>query len=460
MFKVNSKKFAIKQKFKQNQFLLIIFILLFIFINLTSYANKMPLFHEEPRRVIVAQEMILTGDYIVPKVYQKPYYKKPPFHNWIIALFSLPQGKVTDYSARLVSVLAFLSLGILVYLLLAKMNKNVALTAFLIIMTNYLLMCEYGNKAEPDMLLTTLTFLSYFFYIRNPTQLSSIFISSLFMGAGILTKGVSPVFFYPAMLIYILWKSPRPAQRIKYLVIHLFLSLILPIGWVILYSLHGNLNLLLNIFNSEVKLRTQWSIFNFLKHLIYYPIKIWIVLLPWSLVLFISFRKNVQKNEILETSFIIFIFSLIIFSFLPESRDRYLMPAFPFFAIFAAHHIDENMTVSLKISKFIFKSFILTFLGGSIFFFYKGFYIQIALFIIASLIIFFFQKKEFRVITFSVIISLTFLIAYEHGLYFYRSQIKKDYKNKAEKLANLLTSNKPNTFSSLFRRYFTTTYLC
>ena len=75
---------------------------LFVAANLLCYAGRMPLFHEEPRCAIIAQEMLLTGDYVVPKVYQTPYLKKPPMQNWLIALVSLPAGRVTELTARAV----------------------------------------------------------------------------------------------------------------------------------------------------------------------------------------------------------------------------------------------------------------------------------------------------------------------------------------------------------------------
>ena len=64
----------------------LIIILFFLAVNLLIYVNKMPLYHEEPRRVIIANEMLLKGNYIVPTVCNENYLKKPPFQNWVILL--------------------------------------------------------------------------------------------------------------------------------------------------------------------------------------------------------------------------------------------------------------------------------------------------------------------------------------------------------------------------------------
>ena len=73
---------------------------LYVFVHLLCYTDRMALFHEEPRRAIVAQEMLMSGDYIVPTMYQVPYCKKPPFHNWLIVLTSSVRGEVSGPSAR------------------------------------------------------------------------------------------------------------------------------------------------------------------------------------------------------------------------------------------------------------------------------------------------------------------------------------------------------------------------
>jgi len=408
-------------------------IILFILLNLISYITKMPLFHEEPRRVIVAQEMLLTGDYIVPKVYQKPYWKKPPFQNWMIALFSLPLGKVTDYSARLVSIVFFLITGIFIYWLLQKQNKSVAFTAFLIITTNYLMMCEFGNKAEPDITFTALLFISYYFYMKFPRQWKYYIISSIFMGASILTKGISPLFFYPGLIIYYLFfKKENKTQSLKFLIFHFFLSLLLPLLWLALYYTKGDINILINVFENEIGLRTQSSPSKFLWHLFYYPIKIWIVLLPWSLIVFLTFKKNNHPNEIYQTSFLIFLISIILFTLTPGARDRYLMPAFPFFAIMAAYHINSKCIVPQSISRLVLGFYLISFLAGTVFFLYKGFYLQSIIFTLTGCIIIAILRKKFKILAFALLITTTFLIAFEHGLYFYRSQIKYDYKTPAK----------------------------
>lgn len=60
---------------------------------------------DEPRYAQVAREMVLSGDWLVPRDNQKLYTDKPPLLFWLIGLSSLPAGDVGEASARLPVIL-------------------------------------------------------------------------------------------------------------------------------------------------------------------------------------------------------------------------------------------------------------------------------------------------------------------------------------------------------------------
>jgi 4-amino-4-deoxy-L-arabinose transferase-like glycosyltransferase len=60
----------------------------------------------EPREALVAQAMLLTGNWISPPAYDGDVPSKPPFSHWLISLASLPGGEVTELTSRLPSALA------------------------------------------------------------------------------------------------------------------------------------------------------------------------------------------------------------------------------------------------------------------------------------------------------------------------------------------------------------------
>jgi len=71
-----------------------------------------PLTWEEPRRCLVALEMIYRGDYIVPHVLGEPYRNKPPLLNWLIVLFAGNRANgVGPVPIRLIGLLSLLGIS-------------------------------------------------------------------------------------------------------------------------------------------------------------------------------------------------------------------------------------------------------------------------------------------------------------------------------------------------------------
>lgn len=66
---------------------------------------------DEPYFAEGAREMVVDGRWTVPHVNGKVSPDKPPLFFWLIALFSLPLGTVTSFTARLPSALAALEIG-------------------------------------------------------------------------------------------------------------------------------------------------------------------------------------------------------------------------------------------------------------------------------------------------------------------------------------------------------------
>jgi len=416
---------------------------LFIFFNLIQHTDKFPLTGEEDRRCIIAQEMLLSGDFIHPTVFNVPYYKKPPMHNWLIALFNLGDGQVDRVSARLVSILSLLTIGWSLYLFLLKTHPDKALAGFLAVTTNYLMMCEYGNLAETDIILTLFTLLSFLLYLLNPRNLAYIFISSLFMGAGFLTKGLSPLYFYPAVLLTAFLQKDRRFRQVLLILLHFMLSLILPAIWLWLYAENGNLTELVRIFSSEVSEKSVGSVGTFFWHLIYFPLKIFLVLMPWSMVVLFFIKKRIKKDEIYWTSLFMFAISLLIFTLSPESRDRYLMPAFPAFAILCAYHIDPESFPNILLRKSILIILAVASLGISIFGFMQDYLIQAAIFLLMAVWWLFMSKRNLSTLKFGAVLAAFMLVAYMQGLFFYRAQIRFDHEPGVQAIAEKITEPLP-----------------
>src|SRR5256885_8867684 len=60
---------------------------------------------EEGGRILPAVTMLETGNYLVPQVGSKPYSRKPPLVNWLVAASFKLIGVRNEWTARLPSVL-------------------------------------------------------------------------------------------------------------------------------------------------------------------------------------------------------------------------------------------------------------------------------------------------------------------------------------------------------------------
>lgn len=434
---------SLKDKYRTSRYLPVILISVFIFVNLILHINRVPLFHEEPRRAIIAQEMILTGDYILPKVYQEFYHKKPPLHNWLIAAVSIRDGIVSNFNARIVSVVSLLLVGITVYLLLLRISVDMAFVAFIISVTNYSMLYEYGNKAEPEILQVLFTWLAYFFYIKNPADIRYITISSVCMGLGILTKGVSPLFFYPGLVLHALLNPEIRIKRLKSLFFHLVLSSVLPLTWVVWYYFRTDSHSFINGFLFEVGGRAKGNFRKFFSYLLIYPWEVLAALLPWSLVLFFTFKKEKVKDEVYESSFLIFASSFLIFMITAGSRSRHLMPAFPFFAIVSAFHISPHKPLNQTFSRLSLWVFSGVCLSAGIYFLRGSFYVNGVVFFLLAVISGLISRKQYLILDYILILSLLYLVAYENGIYFHKIKTRPDYKDTAGFLVKDLDKSKP-----------------
>jgi 4-amino-4-deoxy-L-arabinose transferase-like glycosyltransferase len=319
------------------------------------HLDALPLYHEEPRRAIIAQEMILSGDYVSPTVYQQAYTKKPPLQNWLIALLAWPEGVVSNTDARLPSLLSMLGLGAVAFGLLRGRERVDPVLGALAAMTPLLMFLEFGRKSEPDMLLTFLTFASYALYMASmETERTSggggrrrvaFVASAACMGLGILTKGLSPLFFYPGMLVYALVFSGRRWMMVRDIGLHLGLSLVLPLAWLALYVLQGDGERLLSGFSSQVADRVEGGTMDLLRHAAVYPFIVFVSLMPWTGVMLVYWRRiRLVREPLFLSSALIMATSLLVLLLSPNAVDRYYMPAFPFFGVLVGYWLAGRLT--------------------------------------------------------------------------------------------------------------------
>jgi 4-amino-4-deoxy-L-arabinose transferase-like glycosyltransferase len=171
----------------------LILLLVFAVVYLPWLAVEPPIVGLESTRILVAREMVRSGDWIVPTQNGLTYLAKPPFGYWLIAIGSALFGGVGVASARLVSALCMLALALCTALFARReLGARVGLLAGLCVLGTGLCV-EKGLRAELEAsfaLFTSLAILSLFRAVwsdRHSARWSVV--AGVALGAATLIKG-------------------------------------------------------------------------------------------------------------------------------------------------------------------------------------------------------------------------------------------------------------------------------
>jgi 4-amino-4-deoxy-L-arabinose transferase-like glycosyltransferase len=169
---------------------------------------------EEGRRILAGVTMNESGNYLVPRIGSKPYFRKPPFVNWITAASFKLTGVRSEWTARLPSALAIFIVALAIVRLGApSLGPTGSLLAAVIWLTNAGNI-EKGRLIEIEALYISLTALAFIFWIAayraDKTGPRLWLLPAIFLGLGMLAKGPLPhlLFFY-GPVIALLWNNRK-----------------------------------------------------------------------------------------------------------------------------------------------------------------------------------------------------------------------------------------------------------
>ena len=326
----------------------------------------------EPREASVAVSMLESGNWTLPKVYADEFAYKPPMVHWMMALASLPGGRVTELTARLPSAVAYTVLGAMMLIFLGRRVRFQEAFIAVCVMLTCVEIHRAGMTARVDMVLTGFIVAALLQMYRWEEKLSlkglPIVIPLLLSGA-VLTKGpvgiILPLFIFGTYLV--LLRRHSALQIFKSLLYIGVSAAFLPLLWYIAAWRQGG-----DAFLNVVLAENFGRFFHLSEAAIPYDLghkePVWYNLvtlfagfLPWTLLLFFSlfgFNRK-PKNRLTERPTVggrlhrvwasllamdrVRLFSLvaavctIIFYTIPSSkRSVYLMPAYPFISLFVA----------------------------------------------------------------------------------------------------------------------------
>ena len=163
------------------------------------YLGTLPLWQEEPRRALIAETMIQTGDFVVPRYMEDIYLAKPPLYNWVVVGVTTLFGEMNEFSLRFGSVLCLL---FLVFSMLSIHKSWLSKKGLYFLALALALSPEFISKAtlaEIDMCFALLVNLSLWLWFANDRKgvrgISLWLIPAIIVGLAFLTKGSQHLYF-------------------------------------------------------------------------------------------------------------------------------------------------------------------------------------------------------------------------------------------------------------------------
>lgn len=322
------------------------------FLGLTDFYSK-----GEPREAVVAYTMVEHGNWILPINNGGDIPYKPPFFHWCIALFSLLQGHVSEFTSRLPSALALVAMSVGGFVFFAKRkNANMALLATLLSLTAFEVH-RAGINCRVDMVNTAFMVGALFLLFRwwERGKHTMPWLAILCMSGATLTKGpVGMLLPCAVMGVFMLTQRESLWSTVWRLGLTALLSLILPLCWYYAAYLQGgdeflrlvkeeNIDRLLGKMAYESHENPFW--YNFLTLITgWLPYTLLFVfslfVLPWKRFSKSGFMQSVRRAEPMQV-FVWLAFGLILFFYcIPKSkRSVYLLPCYPFMAWLMAQYV-------------------------------------------------------------------------------------------------------------------------
>jgi len=279
----------------------------------------------EARELSVAWEISETGNWLTPSR-NGVTVSKPPLYHWILAASGF---EITPGLGRSLNVLAALGILLLLYL---YQSKNISLTALILFSTHGFL--NSAMDARVDMTAAFFVTASIVAIVK-----SKKFLAPLAIGLSILAKG--PVSF----ILSVAGGFFLGGQKI---ILTALFGLIIGSLWYGTLLIYGESSTLerqiifenLQRFFGGADVNSEpW----------YYYIKdLARKAFPWSFVLLISFLKPFGVST-RERNF--FLFGLLFFSVASGKRFSYLVPLFPWFALYLSNYLTEGWRRLSDLSK-------------------------------------------------------------------------------------------------------------
>lgn len=308
----------------------------------------------EGRRALAIQEMVSSGNWLLPHLNGELYLTKPPLLYWLSSSLGFIWG-VNEWTLRLPSALAAIAVLIMVYrYALQQSGKWAALFAVQLLIAN-LSFAMRGRRGEIEMLLTALcvgSLLSALQYIQSQSSKNWIILSYFLLALALMTKGPLVILLVtlPLLIAAIYSKNPH----IKAVLLSgrgWLIFLVVGLTWYVIVSWQLGFDIWATIAKRDMldKMQSE-SAKPILSYLAWIAVDFMLLIGLFLVGVKEFFKQQFQQSRQL-VLLAATILPLIIFSLFSNKHAKYLLPIYPLIAILLAIKLAEIFDAATEAKK-------------------------------------------------------------------------------------------------------------
>jgi len=315
-----------------------------------------PFIGDESIRSLVALEMMIKGNYIVPSINGEFYFSKPPLYNWIIIVSNILFGGPGELSSRfptIIFTLLFTYIVIYFHKDIYRIKYHNILVGLMLLTCGRIMFWD-SFLALIDIFYSMLTYLMFVLVYKYGVKGKnySFFLSAYGITAiGFLLKGYPSILFLMMTFVayFFIYKNEwkRLLTMAHFLGILLFLTIVG--SYFLAYDFYANAENTVGPLLDQATRRTilKYDFLEVVSHFFTYPFENVYHFLPWSLMIVLCFRKDffaiIKEHSFVFYSFICLLANIWVYWLSPEVYPRYIIMLIPLsFTVFLYFYEKEK----------------------------------------------------------------------------------------------------------------------
>ena len=307
-----------------------------------------------------AKEMIRSGDWWNVRFNDSLNFEYPPMFMWLEALSMTLLG-LSDFAAKAPAALAGFGTIVLVYFLARELTDEPwtpRLAMLVLVSTQYFM--KYATHAMTDVPFTFLITLAILLYVKGLSTPHYLGLAGLPVACALLTRSVIGMIPIGIILAHLLITRRYELLLSRHFLLFVLAAFSLPAIWLAVeYHLYGNdfLRQHVSFVVGKAYSGQSFSIWREALQLLEYPKLLAQMYWPWLPLLALGFYKHIRAAIARRDSTAVLLVAWVLCVMVPLSLAetkilRYLLPAFPAFAILSASVLNEWISPRRKTQLF------------------------------------------------------------------------------------------------------------